>query len=142
MTSIFQTLINFLDYFLNPVYNVLYTVVSYITYALTTILNAILGVLQTVLNGVIFGSFWLLDRFFVLSIAGIHALFGESGMLSSVASPASVSQIVNAGAVGLTWIRNFVDINKITTPLFVYISFLLIWTVYKLIKSWIPGIGN
>lgn len=146
MSWLFQTLIDFLQFFFNPLFNLISGFISYIWGYVQFAINFLLYLLTTFINCLMQGSAWIIDKALVYTMSGLQSIFGTTGIFSSL-KQASVlqgyfSQMYNAGFVGITWIQKFIDVQQIVTPFTFYVGFLLAWTIYKLVKSWIPTIGN
>lgn len=144
MTSIFQVLVDFLDFLISPIYNLLYTVWGFVNNLLLQLLWSLCRAFCFIANGVISGFSYAIDTILVCmssalsSIAPSGGLFGHLG----AGNTSLVSQAANYGAYGITWVQNFVDVSRIFTPLVTYLTFLICWTVYKIIKSWIPTVSG
>ena len=152
MTSLFQTLIDFLDLLLQSIYNVLAVISNYIWGALTLILFWIVSFWAVIVNSICYALIWIVDKFFVMSITGINTLFGTNGFFTNMFSNDMggsyttctnfVSRLISFGAVGVTWVKNFVPVSSFVTPFVFYIGFLLIWSIYRFVKSWIPTLSG
>ncbi|MBR0238903.1 MAG: hypothetical protein IJQ39_12485 [Thermoguttaceae bacterium] len=144
MTSIFQTLIDFLDFLLSPIYIGIISIVNFLWGLLATIVFWILDFFLMIAGSILMFYAWALDKICVNTLSCITAMFGN-GVFERFANfnqfTSFTSTFVTYGAYGITWLKNFVDISVLIAPFGVYLYFLLCWTVYKLVKSWIPTIG-
>lgn len=146
MTSIFQTLINFLEFFFNPLYLLISRIVSSISVVLITIFCYVLHFVISAVNMILYCFGWVIDKFLLLSMSGLRTLFGEDGILASLPGYTTFTSFFNTvagyGWIGITWVQNFVNLERVLYPFLCYFVFLAGWTIYKVVKSWIPTVSG
>ena len=144
MTSIFQVLVDFLDFLISPIYTLLYTVWGFFNNLLLQILWSLCRAFSFIVNGVISAFSYAIDTILVCMNSSLSYIAPPGGIFGHIGAgnTSLISQALNYGAYGITWVQNFVDVSRIFTPLVTYLTFLVCWTVYKLIKSWIPTVSG
>ena len=146
MTSIFQTLIDFLQFFFNPLYLVISNIVYWISDVLMHVFGYFLYFVVSLLNMVFYCFGWVIDKFLLMSMSGLNLIFGGPGILSSLPGYTTYYTFYNTvagyGWIGITWVQNYINISTVLYPFITYFFFLTGWTAYKIIKSWIPTVSG
>ena len=148
MTSIFQALMDFLNFLLSPIWTLLEWMKNTIFYAISVIAFYLLSLIVSFINGVIYGICYIFDKILIGFVSFIGLICGQdsNGVLGWVMGSSPIKSIagnlISYGSVGVSWISNFINVGNIFAPFVTYLTFLICWTSYKIIKSWIPGIGR
>ena len=144
MGSLFSWFYDKIAWLFNWFYDGFTILFSVVLTGISFILFVLVGYLLKLLGWMTYAGVYLLDFFLTSAVSflgwfagsdGIFAKFGitlPSGVFASIAQ--QTSNAVYA-------INSYVSIDLLLRPLKVYISFILAWTVYKLVKSWIPTVG-
>lgn len=142
MTSIIQALGDFLNWIITPIYALFVQFFGFINDFLFNIVVAVCYLLSLILSGLCIAFGYVADRFMYNISQAISILF-PSGLINTFSGGTNfVTNLTNYGLVGVTWLKAFVDVSVIISPIATYLGFMLVWGIYKFVKSWIPTVSG